>query len=138
MLPISRLSGDEASRLRALLFDLDDTLLDGTRLGERAYASLHRLREAELVLVGVTGRPSGWAEVIARLFPIDGVVSENGAIACYADGKRLRILDGARAARAERRARLAAIASAVFERFDGLVPSDDSGARRTDVAIDIG
>ena len=138
MLPISRLSVDEASRLRALLFDLDDTLLDGTRLGERAYASLHRLREAGLVLVGVTGRPSGWAEVIARLFPIDGVVSENGAIACYADGKQLAILDGAGAARSERRARLVAIASAVLSRFEGLVRSDDSGARVSDVAIDIG
>src|SRR5258706_579551 len=111
MLPISRLSGDESSRLRALLFDLDDTLLDGTRLGERAYSSLYRLRDAGLVLVGVTGRPSGWAEVLARLFPVDGIVSENGAMACYVDGKQLKILDRAGGARPARRARLAAIAS---------------------------
>jgi HAD superfamily hydrolase (TIGR01484 family) len=138
MRPISSLSIDEASRLRALLFDLDDTMLDGTRLGERAFSALYRLREAGLALVGVTGRPSGWAEVLARLFPVDGIVSENGAIACYADGKRLRVFDPAETARAERRTRLEVIAGRVFARFDGLEPSDDSSARRSDVAIDIG
>ena len=138
MLPIERLTIDEARRLRGLLFDLDDTLLDGTRLGEEAYSSLYRLREAGLALVGVTGRPSGWAEVLARQWPVDGIVAENGAIACHLSDGRLRLVDFAARERGARRARLEAIVAALEERFPDLVRSDDSSARRTDAAFDIG
>src|SRR5258707_9326183 len=109
MLPIERLSIDVARRLRGLLFDLDDTLLDGTRLGEAAYSSLWRLREAGLVLVGVTGRPSGWAEVIARQWPVEGVVAENGPIAATTRRGRLELADVAGDERPVRRPRLHAI-----------------------------
>jgi HAD superfamily hydrolase (TIGR01484 family) len=138
MLPIERLTSDEARRLRGLLFDLDDTLLDGTRLGEGAYSSLHRLREAGLALVGVTGRPSGWAEVLARQWPVDGIVAENGAIACDLSDHRLRLVDFAARERDTRRARLGVIAAALEARFPELRPSDDTSARRTDAAFDIG
>jgi HAD superfamily hydrolase (TIGR01484 family) len=138
MLPLERLDRDEAKRLTGLLFDLDDTLLDGSRLSEKAYSSLFRLREGGLVLVGVTGRPSGWAEVLARQWPVDGMVAENGAIACDLMGDRLRLVDFAAGERVSRRARLEAIASELRNRFPWLRPTDDSAARRTDVAFDIG
>ena len=79
MHPIADLTIQEAAKLRVLLFDLDDTFLDGTRLGEAAFRSLALLRESGLALVAVTGRPSGWGEVIARQWPIDAAVTENGA-----------------------------------------------------------
>lgn len=138
MLPIERLSSEQARRLRGLLFDLDDTLLDGTRLGEEAYSSLFRLHEAGLALVGVTGRPSGWAEVLVRQWPVDGMVAENGAIACDLSDGRLRLVDFASRERDARRVQLDAIIRALEERFPDLVRSDDSSARRTDVAFDIG
>jgi HAD superfamily hydrolase (TIGR01484 family) len=138
MLPIERLTTDVARRLRGLLFDLDDTLLDGTRLGEAAYSSLYRLRDAGLALVGVTGRPSGWAEVLARQWPVDGMVAENGAIACDLYDDRPRLVDFAATERDARRVRLAAIVLALKERFPELRPSDDTSARRTDAAFDIG
>jgi hypothetical protein len=138
MRSIERLDEDEAKRLSGLLFDLDDTLLDGTRLGEHAYSSLFRLREAGLVLVGVTGRPSGWAEVLARQWPVDGMVSENGAVGCNVVNDKLRLVDFAADERDERRARLGAIAAEIQSRFPELRRSDDSSARRTDVAFDIG
>jgi len=135
---IEQLTAVEAKRLTGLLFDLDDTLLDGTRLGEKAYSSLFRLREAGLVLVGVTGRPSGWVEVLARQWPVDGMVAENGAIACDVVDEKLRLVDFAASERAGRRERLDAIARELVRRFPALCPSDDSSARRTDVAFDIG
>ena len=138
MLPMDRLPIDEARRLRGLLFDLDDTLLDGTRLTEEAYSSLFRLQEAGLSLVGVTGRPSGWAEVLVRQWPVDGMVAENGAIACDLSGGRLRLVDFASRERDARRVQLDAIVRALEQRFPDLVRSDDSSARRTDVAFDIG
>ncbi|HEX4338684.1 MAG TPA: HAD-IIB family hydrolase [Polyangiaceae bacterium] len=138
MLPIDRLSEDEAKRLTGLLFDLDDTLLDGTRLSEAAYSSLFRMREAGLVLVGVTGRPSGWAEVLARQWPVDGMVAENGAVACDVVDHKLRLVDFAGSERSARRARLDDIVQEMMRRFPSLRLSDDTGARRTDVAFDIG
>jgi hypothetical protein len=138
MRPIEHITSGEARRLTGLLFDLDDTLLDGTRLSEGAYASLFRLREAGFVLVGVTGRPSGWAEVLVRQWPVDGMVAENGAVACDLVDGRFRLVDFAGDERVLRRARLARIEAEIRSRFPDLVPSDDSGARRTDVAFDIG
>ncbi len=138
MLPLERLDRDEAGRLTGLLFDLDDTLLDGSRLSEKAYSSLFRLREGGLVLVGVTGRPSGWAEVLARQWPVDGMVAENGAVACDVVEDRLRFVDFAGGERAGRRTRLDAIGVELRTRFPWLRPTDDSSARRTDVAFDIG
>ncbi|HVW26766.1 MAG TPA: HAD-IIB family hydrolase [Polyangiaceae bacterium] len=138
MLPIERLGRDEAKRLKGLLFDLDDTLLDGTRLSEKAYSSLFRLREGGLALVGVTGRPSGWAEVLARQWPVDGMVAENGAVACDVKDGAFRLVDFSAAERARRRVRLAAIVEDLQSRFPWLRVSDDSSARRTDVAFDIG
>jgi hypothetical protein len=138
MRPIAELSEEDARRLRALLFDLDDTLLDGTTLTEAAYSSLFRLRESGLALVAVTGRPSGWGEVIARQWPIDGAVTENGAVACHLQGGKLELSDFAGPRRAERRARLDVIVRAVFERFPDLRASDDVSARRSDFTFDIG
>src|SRR5512135_3436658 len=82
MQDIESLSAVEARGLRVFSFDLDDTLLTEGRLEEDAYRALFRLREAGLELVAVTGRPLGWAEVLARQWPVRGVVAENGAVAC--------------------------------------------------------
>ena len=79
--------------MKLALFDLDDTLLDHGRLTEAAYASLFRLRESGLCLLAVTGRPSGWGEVIVRQWPIDGAVTENGAVALYPSETGIRRLD---------------------------------------------
>ena len=40
---------------------------------------MERLRESGLAVVPITGRPAGWCDLIARLWPVDGVVGENGA-----------------------------------------------------------
>jgi HAD superfamily hydrolase (TIGR01484 family) len=138
MKDIATLPVDEAKRLSALLFDLDDTLLDHGRLGEAAYSALFRLAEAGFALVAVTGRPSGWGEVIARQWPVQGVVAENGAIACALVDERLTVLDFAGTERARRREQLDAIVRDVQARFPALRPADDVIARRSDFTFDIG
>src|SRR5262249_59883715 len=87
---------DEARRLTGVVFDLDDTLLDHGELAEAAYRALFRLREAGLRLVACTGRPAGWGEVLARQWPIDAVVVENGAVAFVVEpksGRRVTVGD---------------------------------------------
>lgn len=144
MRPLADLSADVARSLRGVIFDLDDTLLDHQRLMERAYGALFRLREAGLRLVACTGRPSGWAEVIARQWPIDAAIAENGAIAMTlettAEGKdRLRVDDPVDATeRLRRRDFLVRLAADVRARYPLLELADDNGARRSDVTFDIG
>ena len=65
--------------IRGLLFDIDDTLTTEGRLTGEAYAAMERLRKAGKLLVPITGRPAGWCDHIARLWPVDAVVGENGA-----------------------------------------------------------
>jgi HAD superfamily hydrolase (TIGR01484 family) len=139
MKPISQLDPAEAQRLRGVAFDLDDTLLDHGRLGEATYSSLFRLLEAGLELYGVTGRPAGWAEVLARLLPVRAVVAENGAVFCARRGERVVLVDSVDAAtRRERDARLQTLLGEFRERFPDIEPADDVRARVSDRTFDIG
>ena len=80
MKPLSSLARDEARALRGVLFDLDDTVLSHGLLTREAFGAINDLHDAGLLLVAVTGRPSGWGEDVARQWPIDGAVTENGAV----------------------------------------------------------
>ena len=124
---LARRRGDEARRLRGLLFDLDDTLLSHGVLTRAAYDALWNLHDAGLALVAVTGRPSGWGEVLVRQWPIDGCVTENGAVHVRARGARRRA--ARRVRRGERRAAASALARLVA-RVREVVPE----ARLTDDA----
>lgn len=139
MRPIAALSTDEARAIRGLLFDLDDTLLSHGRLTREAYEALWSLHDAGLGLVGVTGRPSGWGEVLARQWPVAGIVTENGAVSITREGGAIVVRDACGdAERRVRRARLAAL----VERVRHVVPearlSDDVDMRRSDVTWDVG
>jgi HAD superfamily hydrolase (TIGR01484 family) len=138
MRPIAELNAEQAAGLVGVVFDVDDTLTLGGRVEEAAYAALWQLRAAGLKLLAVTGRPLGFAELMARMWPVDAAVGENGAgyirvsergldIGFYAD-------EAERAAHAQRlmlvRERVAR--EAPFARY-----TDDSWARRCDVAWDV-
>jgi len=139
MRPLASLDPDEARGLRGLLFDLDDTVLSHGVLGRGAYGALWDLHDAGLRLVAVTGRPSGWAEVLVRQWPIDGAVTENGAVFVVRDGRGVRVLlDGTPAEVAHRRARLDALVARVREAMPDVELADDVHGRRSDVAWDIG
>jgi hydroxymethylpyrimidine pyrophosphatase-like HAD family hydrolase len=140
--PLAALDPDEARRIVGVVFDLDDTLLDHGALGEAAYGALFRLREAGLRLVACTGRPAGWGEVLARQWPIDAVVVENGAVAFVVEPgppRRVAVVDPLPPAeRRPRREALLRLAREVAARFPGVGLADDNDARRTDVTLDIG
>ena len=140
MQPLARLEAESARRLRGVIFDLDDTLLDHGVLGEAAYSALFRLRESGLRLVACTGRPAGWGEVIQRQWPLDAAVVENGAVALVTDGAgRIVVEDPLEpAARRARRDGLHALAAELVARFPEAALADDNEARRSDVTIDIG
>jgi hypothetical protein len=137
---LSELTAREVARIDTVVFDVDDTLLDHGVLTEAAYASLFRLREAGLGLVASTGRPAGFGEIMARQWPIDAAIAENGAVAWIRDeAAGVRCVDRVEAAeRAEKRARLSALAASIVARHPEIALADDDWARRTDVALDVG
>jgi hydroxymethylpyrimidine pyrophosphatase-like HAD family hydrolase len=139
MKPLSLLGAEEARRLRGLLFDLDDTLLSHGVLTRAAYDALWTLRDAGLALVAVTGRPSGWGELLVRQWPIDGCVTENGAVHLVRRGRGILRVDAC--SESERRARRDRLAVLV-ERVREVVPearlTDDAAVRVSDVTWDVG
>jgi hydroxymethylpyrimidine pyrophosphatase-like HAD family hydrolase len=138
--PLSELTAAEARAIDHFVFDLDDTLLDEGVLGEHAYAALFRLREAGIRLIASTGRPAGWAEIVARQWPIDQAIAENGAVAWHRNARgRVELWDPAPAAeRAERRRRLLALRDDILQAQPMLTLADDNAGRITDVTFDIG
>ncbi len=126
-----------ASRLRGVLCDIDDTLTLHGKLIPAAFSALADLQAAGLRVVPVTGRPAGWVDQIARTWPVDGVVGENGGLWSWlADGHlEVRYLQDA-ATRARNRAQLDALAAAILEAVPGAALASDQAYRALDLAID--
>jgi HAD superfamily hydrolase (TIGR01484 family) len=125
--------------VRFVLTDLDDTLTYAGRLPAAAYGALERLHAAGLRVVPITGRPAGWCDLIARWWPVDGVVGENGALAFHYDAAARRMLRLYAKPPAERRAdreRLAALAERILAAVPGAAVAADQAYREADLAID--
>jgi hypothetical protein len=132
--PVSMLAG-----LKAVLTDIDDTLTTHGRLPPESYQAMHDLRAAGLIVIPTTGRPAGWCDMIARQWPVDGVVGENGALYFrYLDGERkmLRVYSQQVGVRAANGAKLMEIAARVLKQFPGTALASDQAYREIDVAID--
>ena len=137
--PLAELDEAACRALQGVVFDVDDTVTRAGTLEEEAYSAFFRLREAGLRLIAVTGRPLGFAELLARMWPIQLAVGENGAghlrltaagveAGLYADPAQCEA-DGAR---------LWALRDELARSAPWAVPSDDSWARRCDLAYDVG
>src|SRR5215207_8769232 len=85
MRPLTELPAHVRSRVRAVLFDIDDTITTDGHLTAEAYGAIERLDQARLVGIPITGRPAGWCDHIARMWPVHGVVGENGAFYFHYD-----------------------------------------------------
>src|SRR5215831_17875048 len=79
MLPLARLAARDAARFRFILSDIDDTLTHKGRLSAETYRQMEALQARGRKVILVTGRPAGWCDLIARFWPVDAVVGENGA-----------------------------------------------------------
>jgi HAD superfamily hydrolase (TIGR01484 family) len=134
MKPLAQL---DAQAIDSLLFDIDETLTTDGKLTAPAYSALERLHAAGKRAVAVTGRPAGWCDHIARMWPVDAVVGENGAFYfCFAEGKlHKRFADDAKT-RAAKGGRLDVIARTILVQVPGCAIASDQPYRETDLAID--
>ena len=92
MEPISRFPGKPGQDIRYVLTDIDDTLTNGGRIPGCAFSAMETLQKAGILVVPITGRPAGWCDHIARMWPVDGVVGENGAFYYRYDPKSRKMI----------------------------------------------
>jgi HAD superfamily hydrolase (TIGR01484 family) len=136
---LERFSKAARARIQFLLTDIDDTLTEHGRLPAESYLALQRLRRAGLTIIPVTGRPAGWCDLIARQWPVDGVIGENGALYFrYLDAERRMLRQYARDAvrRAADRLKLDRIREEVLASVPGAAVAADQAYREADLAID--
>lgn len=127
----------DPGRIRGLLFDIDDTLTTDGQLTAEAYAAMAALKRAGRIVVPITGRPAGWCDHIARMWPVDAVVGENGAFYFrFIGGKLQKRFQNADNVRRVNRARLAAIGTRILDQVPGCAIASDQPYRETDLAID--
>ncbi len=140
MIPSIRTIPQQVVRdLIGVFFDIDDTFTTRGKIPAASFNALWKLRESGLRLVPITGRPAGWCDHIARMWPVDGVVGENGAFYFWMDeteGRlKKRFLDP-EDVRREKRVRLAGIRDEILSAVPGSAVSNDQSYRESDLAID--
>lgn len=139
MRPLSEMMQAQLRGIKAVLTDIDDTITTHGKLPALAYEALEKLHEAGIVVVPVTGRPAGWCDMIARFWPVDGVVGENGAFSfryLEKEKRMLRIYAQEEATREANKAKLWDIARRVLKEVPGTAIAADQAYREIDVAID--
>ncbi|HCP47781.1 MAG TPA: HAD family hydrolase [Deltaproteobacteria bacterium] len=143
MLPIAVLPAEEASVLEAIFFDIDGTITDGEgRIPSQVFQAMERAQGEGLRVVPVTGRPAGWCDLIARTWPVDAVVGENGGLIFRrtsggSDKDRMeRVFAQDEETRRTNRARLDKLAEEVLRRHPGARMASDQSYREFDIAVD--
>ncbi len=152
--PVTEITVNACRRLQWFITDIDDTLTRDGMLPASSYSALWKLSEAGVGVVPVTGRPAGWCDHIARMWPVAGVVGENGAfwysydrgnrrmtrripVAVPRDvGGRPAEASGAAIGTSAGRERLARIAERILREVPGTGIAADQAFRISDYAID--
>jgi len=143
--------------ISGVLTDIDDTLTTDGAITPAALAALADLKAAGLPVIAVTGRPVGWSEPFARLWPVDAIVAENGAVvlfrqcsnhaSTFQQERGLQPSDHlhqqlskryqqSAAVRLGNITRMRRVAARVLREVPGSTLAQDSAGRETDIAID--
>jgi len=77
---LSAAAPNEFKDVRFVLTDMDETLTYQGRLAADTYCALEKLQKAGIRVIPVTAAPAGWCDQMARMWPVDGVIGENGGI----------------------------------------------------------
>lgn len=139
MRPLRDVPRQALARVRFVLTDMDDTLTHRGRLSARTYAALERLEDAGIPVVPVTAAPAGWADQMARMWPMAGVIAENGGVFLRrtARGDAGRSVWHGEADQGGVTARLSALAAEIAGEIPAAVPAADQPFRLTSLAYDV-
>lgn len=123
--------------IQVLFTDIDDTLTNEGILTQEAYSALWRLKEHGIDVIPVTGRPAGWCEMIARLWPVRAVIGENGAFYFQYENKTMhRFFAIPEKTRNENQIQLEVIRREILTEVPGSQVASDQFCRLFDLAID--
>jgi len=139
MQPLDTMPRSTACNLMGVLADIDDTITTDGRLTPEAYAAMSRIQAAGLLMIPITGRPAGWCDHIARMWPVDGIVGENGAFYFKYDHAQKKFLSKfvTTDEEAERnREKLKQVAERILAEVPGTALASDQAYRIADIAID--
>ena len=150
MSPLERWPAAARARIAGVLTDIDDTLTTDGAITPDALEALAQLKAAGLHVIPITGRPVGWSEPFARVWPVDAIVAENGAVALIPDDlnknglqrppherKQLsKIYQQAAATRAANFSRMQCVLAQIEATVPGARRAQDSAGRECDIAID--
>jgi hypothetical protein len=151
MLPLAQWPADERRRITGVFTDIDDTLTTDGTITPDALQALAQLKAAGLTVIAITGRPVGWCETFAGVWPVDAIVAENGAVAWVPDNslretglqpssglhKPLsKLYQQTADTRATNQARMQQIGTRVMFEVPGAFITRDSDGRETDLAFD--
>ncbi|MGE5255622.1 MAG: HAD-IIB family hydrolase [Hyphomicrobiales bacterium] len=140
MKPFQQFPAYLRKRIRYVLTDIDDTLTLNGLLPSASMAAMERLHDAGIAVIPITGRPAGWCDHIARMWPVAAVVGENGAF-YYRYDRTLRKMQRryfkSEDERGEDRRRLEALKAQILAEVPGCAISADQGFREADLAIDV-
>ena len=150
MKPVHDLPRGAWAQVAGVLTDIDDTLTTDGAITADALDALAQLKAAGLHVIPITGRPVGWSEPFARVWPVDAIVAENGAVALIPDDlnknglqrlpherKQLsKIYQQAAATRAANFSRMQCVLAQIEAAVPGARRAQDSAGRECDIAID--
>ncbi len=139
MKPIEKMPKAVKRNIRYVLADIDDTLTLKGRLPATVFAAMERLQKTGLAMIPITGRPAGWCDHIARMWPVDGIVGENGAFYFHYDEQqrkmRRRYFISEEQRKADRKT-LERLKLEILDKVPGCRVSADQRYREADLAID--
>jgi hypothetical protein len=119
--------------------DVDETITTQGKLTARVLAAMEALQEVSVKLVPVTGRPAGWCHGLPRLWPIAGVIAENGSVAYWLGEDNVQQALHRNPDPAERQAqqaRLLEIQTALLQKHTAFAAAQDQFMRTADIAFD--
>ena len=139
MMPFSQFPDDFKKNIQYVLTDIDDTLTNDGRLPAVVFTAMEQLQTAGIRVIPITGRPAGWCDHIARMWPVDGLVGENGAFYfTYDIRKKIMLRRYWKTAddRKKDRKRLEIIKNEILAKVSGCQVASDQAYREADLAID--
>ena len=139
MKPIEKIPKAIKKSIRYVLADIDDTLTHDGRLPAVVFGAMEHLQKAGICMIPITGRPAGWCDHIARMWPVDGIVGENGAFYFHYNNKqrkmRRRYFKSEKQRSADRK-KLEKLKWEILDKIPGCRVSADQRYREADLAID--
>ena len=139
MKPIKDFPREKNAAITYLLTDIDDTITFEGKIPACAFQAMEDLDNAGIKVIPITGRPSGWCDHIARMWPVKAVVGENGAFYFVYDNHNKRMIRRYFKTDQERQQdqkKLSAIKQKILNSIPGCVVSADQPYREADLAID--